>query len=459
MQRRIFMKKLQVISIISLVIVALFAWSCQKDEGGSASSSGSGSSSSGSSTTTTTKPVEQKVTTITYAYAGGDPLVKELISNSVEAFCKENPDIEIIQMPSGSGAYADFIRTKDAVGEFPDMLESRDTPVYVRADKLAELPEEVVALMDNPPVYEGKHYIAPVSVMPPLGGVYYNKTIFNELGLEEPATYGEFLEICEVLKANGHNPLVVGAKDAWHMGFWWSYFWNQYVFPHNQDWIADKYRGEVSFTDPEVQTALNEYADLFRNGNVEKGFISTSDNQIASFLVTGKAAMFYSGPWMIQQIIDADSSFDFDWAPIPDRDGSLNITFGPMLQGLALSQEAAADPDKVEAFSRYVKFFFEPNRYAEYLSKVNMIPATTADVPVTYESETFNKMADTALSADFSDLMWNSKWGENELLNPFRNYAYKAFLDMLVTGGSVQELCEDLDRQWEIETMDFNPTK
>jgi raffinose/stachyose/melibiose transport system substrate-binding protein len=107
--------------------------------------------------------------TISFGYAGGDPLVKDLTSQRVIKFMDENPDIEIIQMPSGSGAYLEFLKTKDAVGEFPDILDSRDTSVWVRADKLAELPESVVSLVKQAPLLDGKAYVAPISIGPCCG--------------------------------------------------------------------------------------------------------------------------------------------------------------------------------------------------------------------------------------------------------------------------------------------------
>lgn len=46
-------------------------------------------------------------------------------------------------------------------------------------------------------------------------GFMYNKTMFDELGLEEPETWDEFFEICDTLKEAEKLPLAFGIKDTW----------------------------------------------------------------------------------------------------------------------------------------------------------------------------------------------------------------------------------------------------
>ena len=400
---------------------------------------------------------EEQVT-ITFGYAGGDPLVKELTSQRAIKFMDENPNITIVQMPSGSGAYLEYLKTKDAVGEFPDMLDSRDTSVWVRADKLAELPESVFNLVKDPPALDGKYYVAPFSIPPSFGGIYYNKQLFDDLNLEEPETYGDFLAICETIKNSGTAPLVVGGKDGWHMGFTWGHFWNKNIASKNPNWIADRYRGNVSFSDDDMKQSFLEYADLWRKGYVERGWLSTGDNQIASFLVTGKAAMFTSGTWMIQQIMDADPEFEFGWAPIPDNDGTLKMLFGPSLAGLALSKEASMDPLKVKAFEAFAAFWYAEENYVEYLQKTNQFSAARKVLDVTYTNDILSEVSQAMGEAVFNDVNWNSKWGENELPGSFRNFAYKAFQEFIVNNTSVDDFTAKLDKEWEVEASQFNPT-
>ena len=45
--------------------------------------------------------------------------------------------------------------------------------------------------------------------------VFYNKGIFDELGLSEPSTWDEFVALNEALNASDYTPMALGAKDSW----------------------------------------------------------------------------------------------------------------------------------------------------------------------------------------------------------------------------------------------------
>ena len=45
--------------------------------------------------------------------------------------------------------------------------------------------------------------------------IYYNRDLFDKLGLKEPETYDEFLNICETLKSNNVIPIAFGNRDKW----------------------------------------------------------------------------------------------------------------------------------------------------------------------------------------------------------------------------------------------------
>src|SRR6185437_10271601 len=46
-------------------------------------------------------------------------------------------------------------------------------------------------------------------------GVIYNKAIFEELGIEVPKTWDEFITVAEKVKASGKIPFYFTLKDAW----------------------------------------------------------------------------------------------------------------------------------------------------------------------------------------------------------------------------------------------------
>ena len=66
-------------------------------------------------------------TELTYIFADGDEGAKVSMNEIVEKFNETYPDITVTIEPGNGGAYSEFIKTKDSVGEFPDVMEMRDT--------------------------------------------------------------------------------------------------------------------------------------------------------------------------------------------------------------------------------------------------------------------------------------------------------------------------------------------
>ncbi|PAF32593.1 ABC transporter substrate-binding protein [Paenibacillus sp. 7516] len=385
----------------------------------------------------------------TIGYASGDPAAKKAIADSIKRFTEANPSIEIKDMSENtSNSYLDWLKTKDAVGEFPDLVEMRDTEVFADAGKIVELPSDLIELFDSPPEVDGKIWNAPIANNVPQG-IIYSKKAYADAGITElPKTYDEFIAIQEKLKATGITPIVVGGKDIFHMGFWVNKFLIDEVYAKDPDWNSKKTEQSVSFADENVVQAMTDYKVLFQN-YVDKGWLSTPDNQTASFLITGKAAQLYSGTWMFSQIEEADPSFEYGFYAVPDREGQVNVIGLPSPAGWTLSAEAAKDPKKTEAIKKFIRFFFEPEQYSQYLASVNGIPSTQAEV--TYETgEAMQTALDLMSDPNVTkSLAINNWWGENLIPPQFRNWFYKKLQEMVLNDGDVKTYMEQVDAEYD----------
>ncbi|MBY0009946.1 ABC transporter substrate-binding protein [Paenibacillus typhae] len=415
----------------------------------------SNTANNGNNTAATNAPAAttdaKKEVQFSIGYASGDPATKEAIAEAVKAFMEANPNVKIKDISeTSSAAYLDWLKTKDAVGEFPDLVEIRDTQVFADAGKIVELPADLAELFDNPPQVDGKVWNAPMSVNVPQG-IIYSKKAYADAGITElPKTYDEFLAIQEKLKASGITPLVVGGKDIFHMGFWVNKFLIDDVYSKDPDWNSKRTAKTVSFTDANVVQAMTDFKDLFTN-YVDKGWLSTGDNQTASILVAGKAAQLYSGTWMFTQIQEADPSFEFGFYAIPDREGKVNVIGLPSPAGWSLSAEAAKDADKTEAIKDFIRFFFAPEQYAKYLASINAIPSTKEKV--TYETGEQMQVA-LDLIADpnvTKSLAINNWWGDNLIPPQFRNWFYKLLQDLVVKDENVSDYMKQADTEYDAQ--------
>ena len=256
-------------------------------------------------------------TELTFIFADGDEGAKSLMNAVVGKFNESHPDITVRIEPGNGGAYSEFLKTKESVGEFPDVMEMRDTAIYYRAGMLEPLSDDLVSLFQTTAQFDGKTYTAPMSGEN-TNGIIYNKKYFDENGWKEPATYDEFIKLCQDIKDKGDMaPLVIGGQDIWHIGFWFHKAYNDQILSKDPDFIKHCYDGSKDFADPSFKATLEELKEIFQYA--QDGWVSTPDAQITTFLVSDMAAMMYSGTHMFSQIQSADPNFEIGRASCRER--------------------------------------------------------------------------------------------------------------------------------------------
>ena len=105
-------------------------------------------------------------------------------------------------------------------------------------------------------------------------GVFYNKNVFNEYGLEVPGTWDELISVCETLKANDVYCFGQQISDR----SWASFIWFQEILvrsdPALYTGILD---GSIAYDDPRVVEAVGVWADF-----IQKGYITPTSLLCAS---------------------------------------------------------------------------------------------------------------------------------------------------------------------------------
>lgn len=393
-------------------------------------------------------------TELTFIFADGDEGAKASMNEIVNRFNETYPDIKVKIQPGNGGAYSEFLKTKESVGEFPDVMEMRDTPMYVRANMLEPLPDDIVSMFKTTIPFDGKTYTAPLAGEN-TQGIIYNKKYFDENGFTEPKTYDEFVELCQKIKDKGDMaPLVIGGQDIWHVGFWFYKAYNDQVMSQDVDFIKHCYEGTKDFSDPAIVATFEEMKTIFQYA--QEGWVSTPDAQITTFLVSDMAAMMYSGTHMFSQIIDADPNFEVGWFAVPSPDGKTRLVGGGGAGGLAISAESAKDPNKKAAAEEFIRFFYTPENYKVYCDKLNAIPSTV-ETPDLDAAPVMMKVIEATNTADDLSVMWNGRVGENELPPDFRNFTYKTVIEVIQGQRDIPSACEEMNKTWQVAMQSFNP--
>lgn len=400
------------------------------------------------------KSIVTEPTTLTYVFADGDEGAKEAMNEIVSRFNDTYKDVTVKIMPGNGGAYSEFIKTMDSVGEFPDIMEMRDTAAYVRAGKLEPLSSEITSLFKTTTEFDNAVYTAPLAGEN-TQGIIYNKTYFDENGFTEPTTYAEFIELCQKIKEKGDmSPLVVGGQDIWHMGFWYNKAYNDQVISQDPDFIVNTYSGTKDWSDATVKATFEEMKEIMQYA--QDGWTSTPDAQITTFFVNKMSAMMFSGTHMFSQIEAADSELEYGWFPVPSPDGKTRLVGGGGVGGLAISAEAAQDANKKAAAEEFIKFFFAPENYKVYCEKLSAIPVTVEE-PTIDVSDVFKEVIEATNTADDLCSMWNGQVGNKELPPDFRNFMYKTVIEVLQGQRDVDSACEELNKTWKTCMESFNP--
>ncbi|MFC5402549.1 ABC transporter substrate-binding protein [Cohnella soli] len=238
------------------------------------------------------------------------------------------PNAKIIWNPIQGEKYHELLKAQLAAKSAPDIFFHQNSLVpFARAGYLADLSDQPWANDILPSTwvenkYDGKVLAAPVDVSG--WGVFYNKKIFDNLGLSIPTTYQEFLDLCEKIKASGVTPMTSGYKDGWPAAGTWISF-SSFLYGMNKNIAQDLYDGKTKINGPEFKALFNAYEQMVQKGYLSKSILSTTNDLAIQELAEGKAAMGFNGPWVNSVVADKYKT-DLGFFPIPDDKGNNFMT-------------------------------------------------------------------------------------------------------------------------------------
>jgi raffinose/stachyose/melibiose transport system substrate-binding protein len=163
-------------------------------------------------------------------------------------------------------------------------------------------------------------------------GAYYNKTIFDELGLVPPTTFEEMQTLLAALKAGKPDtaPIAVGAGEGWPLSHVFDQINHTTVpFEELQKYaLFPKFGGDMA--QPGFVEALQILQDWGTQGYFQENFLAASGQDMVDMFIAGKAALMMAGTWnsgAVSTVEDFEVGF-FGTPPVhPDLnpDGSWHL--------------------------------------------------------------------------------------------------------------------------------------
>jgi raffinose/stachyose/melibiose transport system substrate-binding protein len=245
----------------------------------------------------------------------------------VEAFVKANPQIQIEQVDMPAVEQRQVIIPALASGTGPDVfyfeLGAGDVDPLIKAGLVVDLEEpnkkygwknKLTAFATAEATHYGKLWAIPNEAE--FIATFYNRDIFAQYGLKEPATGDDFVAILEKIRKDGKlEPLAMGVADKWpalhriSLGFQWG--------PGGAEAVRKALFEGASFDTADFAKGMGLLQGLDKN-YMPNVLDRKMDAALAQFW-SGKAAMLQSGTWNINPALQSDiaSKVDFFIPAIP----------------------------------------------------------------------------------------------------------------------------------------------
>jgi multiple sugar transport system substrate-binding protein/raffinose/stachyose/melibiose transport system substrate-binding protein len=293
---------------------------------------------------------------------------------TVEIQSIQNEDMDgKLQTALNSGDAPDIFMARGG-GKLADIVEAGQA--LDLTDLVADDVEAAVGGTLNAFSIDGKVYGMPTSVLP--GGIYYNKTMFEDAGIEgTPTTMSELEDAVAKLKAIDVEPIALGGKAAWPAAHWYYFF---ALRECSQDVMTDA-AASMAFDDPCWTAAAEDLNDFAGIEPFNEGYLTTdaqgSAASSAGMIANDQAAMELMGAWNPGVIADLTPDkkpkADLGWFPFPAVEGGDGDPTAMMggVDGYACSADAPA-----EECAAFLNFFMSQERQEAYAEAFVTLPAS-----------------------------------------------------------------------------------
>lgn len=288
-------------------------------------------------------------------------------------------DIEFVPRNDSGGGYSDKINASVMSGMLPDVLTVDGPNIAAYAangiiQPLAELTDEergtyLESILEQG-TYDGQLYA--LGVMESSVGLYYNKDILAQAGIEVPTadnpwTWSEFMDILEELKPMmeelGGYPLDM----TFPVGETSIYYYAPFVWSNGGDMVSeDGMTVDGIFNSPENVETMQLFRSIVQNGYM-------SPAPIDKLFESGRAAFKFDGAWEVNTVYTSYPDLNLGVAPYivsDDWDGGRYTPTG------SWAFAASTDAEDIEAATELVKYMSGVESGVQMWEQTKSFPST-----------------------------------------------------------------------------------
>lgn len=330
---------------------------------------------------------------------------QEQMQPLLDAFTAKYPDvvIDFQNVPNESGQYSQKLNLLAGSGQLPDVFYVQPPiTLFAQNNYVADISnlDAVKALpagFTQSYTYDGKVYAYAPDAW--IGGVFYNKDLFQQYNLSEPKTWSEFLDICKTFKANGIAPISMSSEEIPDLVYW---LHNTEVLSNDPGFDARINTGETTFTQGYLDAFTALKTDMIDPGYITQDMVGMSDDQRMTEFATGEAAMTITGPWSISTFKQKNPNINLGIFPFVGSTADKSVTIGAVNVGIAIS---ATTKNKAAA-EAFLNFIGQADSLKTYQSITgNFMASTTLDYTVDPVMEPMKAFAESGKFA-FPPIIW-----------------------------------------------------
>jgi raffinose/stachyose/melibiose transport system substrate-binding protein len=330
------MEKRKVLTVILLVVVLFFSTSCGKAQQTSPTAApqtpakveGNAESSTETPLPVPTETKAPEEVNLNVWYLSGSPEEIKIIEDYSNKFAESHPGVKVTISPYGFDDMNKTLKLALDSGTGPDVAYCSPGTVghivYAKAGHLVELTDIVKERgwdqrqsMDVI-MYWQKELGGPIYGIPydiTNVGVFYNKDLFEQLGLSVPKTFDDFQALLATVKDQGYTAFPAGGLDGWPFDH---YFMSLVHVTTPIDKIE-----EINYSQPTGNYAADSFVqaatildDWIKKGYFTENFLASSADDQSNLFINGQTVMNIAGTWnnftFLQQ-----ASFPVGFFPLP----------------------------------------------------------------------------------------------------------------------------------------------
>ena len=241
-------------------------------------------------------------------------------------------------------------------------------------------------------------------------GILYNKDMFEEHGWEIPETWGELIDLCEEIQAEGILPFYFGFRDTWTCLAPWN---SLAVDLAPADTCKQVNAGETTFSEEYKETA-EKCMELVSYGPDDP--FAYGYNDACTAFANGESAMYPIGSYAVPQILSVNPKMNIDSFVTPGNDDASKNTLN---SGVDLMFAVTADCENKEAAYEVLDFLMADENIQAYIDAQNAVPCKEGDFKLAPMLDGMKPFIESGNMTDYQDHYYPSEMAVDAQIQTF----------------------------------------